>query len=147
MRFTFLLPLAVLWPSYMAHAQRVSPPSVERSRTLIASEARAFQRDLAARDWNTLLTHFWPAKVTARWEPPIDDPTWVSASLGSRTSLGSGDRRTQEQCESGEPTIAVVDRWARVLLPSCTTAPSELWMLEVNGRWKIVRLMLGVGRA
>src|SRR5690349_341508 len=45
-------------------------------RDAIVAEVSAFYRDLRARQWAPLLDHFWPAKITAHWEPPVADPAW-----------------------------------------------------------------------
>jgi hypothetical protein len=142
MRLISTLVLAALWPIHAARAQDEPRTPADAARSLIAIEARSFQRDLAVKDWNALLTHFWPAKITARWEPPVESDVWASASLEQQAPIGSRAVQVERRCGEEGSTIAVAGRWARVLLPSCGSRPSELWMLEVNGRWKIVRLML-----
>jgi hypothetical protein len=142
MRFVLLSVLAALCPILAARPQGAPRTSADTARALIAMEVRVFQRDLAVKDWTALQTHFWPAKITARWDPPVENDVWESASLEQQAPIGSGAVQAARRCGEEGPTVAIVGRWARVLLPSCAGRPSELWMLEVNGRWKIVRLTL-----
>jgi hypothetical protein len=135
--------LAVI--SFVTAARAQTDSSLATARAAILIETRAFQRDLAARDWNGLLLHFWPAKITARWEPPVENPTWAQLSVPGRATVGSGSASRTANCRADVPAVAVVGRWARVLLPTCAARPMDLWLLDVNGHWKIVRLDLGEG--
>jgi len=146
-RFASTLVFAALWPIHAAPAQDAPRTPADTARSLIAMEVRSFQRDLATKDWNAVLTHFWPAKITTRWEPPVESGLWARPSLEQPAPIGSGAVKVARRCGEEGPTIAIVGRWARVLLPSCASRPSELWMLEVNGRWKIVRLRLEADHA
>ena len=114
--------------------------SDEPARTRVQSVARAFQRDLEARDWNALLTHFWPAKVGARWQPSGALEGATESAEGPGRGAVAVAARNSTQCAEGSPEVRLAGRWARVVLPSCASTSTELWMLEMNGRWKIVRL-------
>jgi hypothetical protein len=149
-RLASTLAFAALFPIATAGAQGRPGTPADSARSLITAEVRAFHRDLAGRNWNALLTHFWPAKITSRWEPPVDNPVWASASPSASPAIGSGGAHPAAQRCSGDDdlTVAIVGRWARVLVPLCAARPGgrqndqprELWMLAVGGRWKIVRL-------
>jgi hypothetical protein len=124
-----------------------------RARMAIDAEVRAFYESADARDWNSLLTHFWPAKVAARWEPPLTDSVWVAlrANAGhddvvtvTAAVIGSGAARARLGCV-GRVDVAVVGSWARVLASPCVRAgdgrrTDELWLLAKSGQWKIVHL-------
>lgn len=142
MRFVLTLVFAALWPITAAPAQDAPRTPADTARSLIAMEAHSFQRDLAVKDWNALVTHFWPAKITTRWEPPVESDVWASTPLEHQAPIGFDAAQADLRCGQERSTIAIVGRWARVLLPSCASRPSELWMFEMNGRWKIVRLTL-----
>jgi hypothetical protein len=149
-RLVSTLVLAAFAPIATARAQDRPGTPADSARSLITAEVRAFHRDLAGRNWNALLTHFWPAKITSRWEPPVADPVWASASRSPSPAIGSGGAHPAAQRCSGDDdlTVAIVGRWARVLVPRCAARPGdrqndqlrELWMLAVSGRWKIVRM-------
>jgi hypothetical protein len=130
-------------------------------REAIHAEVSAFYRDLRAQQWAALLDHFWPAKIAARWEPPVADPAWQDSPRA-----GSAPAEDASACEcpiddgSGAPAsteIHVVAAWARMLLTPCGTQAAgpepreehgveELWLLHVNDRWKIVHFASGVPR-
>jgi len=111
----------------------------------IRAEARAFYRDLASHDTPALLNHFWPAKIAARWEPPFEpQPEHGPPLLAAGISPRSGGRKG---CAPGEVAVlhseVRVERpWARAAVPRCAEGSDELWFLEFDGRWKIVRLAL-----
>jgi len=112
----------------------------------IRSEARAFYRDLDARDTPALLNHFWPAKIAARSEPPFQ-PAPARPALVSAAIFPAARGAPAEECGAADAAIARADvtvtgKWARVIVPRCTRGDDELWMLELEGRWKIVRLAL-----
>jgi hypothetical protein len=109
----------------------------------IRAEARAFYRDLASRDTPALLNHFWPAKIAARWEPPFDAPVQRAPPVLS-TGVVSGDA---QGCSPADGAVALADLrierpWARAMVPRCAEGNDELWFLEFDGTWKIVRLVL-----
>jgi hypothetical protein len=124
-------------------------------REAILAEVSAFYRDLHARQWGALLDHFWPAKITARWEPPVADPAWQdSARPGSALAEDASACVCPIDDGNGTPAsteIHVVTAWARMLVSPCRTQATgpkareehgleELWLLHVNDRWKIVHL-------
>src|SRR5438105_855165 len=130
-------------------------------REAILAEVSAFYRDLRARQWAALLDHFWPAKITARWEPPVADPAWQdSPRPGSAPAEGASTCACPIDDGSGTPAsteIHVVEAWARMLVSRCRTQAAgpnereehrleELWLLHLNGRWKIVHLASGAPR-
>jgi hypothetical protein len=147
-------------------AATAPPPSAVRhdgsaaDRAAIVAEVRAFYADVEARRWANVLDHFLPAKVTARWAPPVGTEAWRSLVPSSpprdTTRLGSGG---EPGCVGGgaERTlrVAVVGEWARVIADDCAggvhgptrggraRAGDELWLLRVSGRWKIVHLESG----
>jgi hypothetical protein len=130
-------------------------------REAIHAEVSAFYRDLRAQQWAALLDHFWPAKITARWEPPVADPAWQDSSR-----RGSAPAEDASACAcpidngGGAPAsteIHVVAAWARMLVSPCPTQVTgpkareehdleELWLLHVNDRWKIVHFASGAPR-
>jgi hypothetical protein len=119
------------------------------ARTTIAMELRAFYRDLEARQWSPLTTHFWPSKVAARWQHPAwpwpgdgagSSPVAAGASPGTLCAAGARAARRTAALES---TIEIDGRWARVDVRRCAGAvPDHFWLLAMNGQWKIVRLTL-----
>jgi hypothetical protein len=109
-------------------------PSDSAAAAAIRDEVNAFYRDLDARRWSPLLDHFLPAKVTARWAPPTDDPTWSDLAAPRPAS-------ESERCAS-RTAVAIVGDWARVRARRCAAGVDELWLLRVSGRWKIVHLAL-----
>jgi hypothetical protein len=128
-----------------------SDPASEAAGEEIRGEVRAFYRDLKARDWATVLIHFWPAKITARWEPPTESGSWNHGSTDAPSDArgsGSTSERPAYACARDSarelrPDVRIEGRWARVMVTHCATNADELWLLDVNGRWKIVRLVLG----
>lgn len=130
-------------------------------REAIHAEVSAFYRDLRTHQWAALLDHFWPAKIAARWEPPVADPAWQDSP-----SPGSAPAEDASACacpiDDGGGALAsteihVVAAWARMLVLPCRTPPAgpeateeheleELWLLHVNDRWKIVHFASGAPR-
>ena len=118
------------------------------SEALIRAEARAFYRDLGARNWPALLDHFWPAKVAARWEPPFEPrsreaPTRISAALVPAARGAPAQDCAPADAAVSRAELSVAGTWARAIVPRCGDRDDELWMLQLDGRWKIVRLVLG----
>jgi hypothetical protein len=117
------------------------------ARAVIAAELRAFYRDLDARQWTPLMTHFWPAKLGARWEAPAWE--WPSQPAPSRAAgaspavlCASGANQPQDAAQL-ERAVQTAGRWARVAVHRCAgAAPDEFWLLRMSGQWKIVRLAL-----
>jgi hypothetical protein len=121
-------------------------PVDRRAEEAIRAEARAFYRDLASRDTPALLNHFWPAKIAARWEPPFEP----SAPRGPPLLSTAMVPRAVQDCAAAEAAVALADLrierpWARAMVPRCPEGSDELWFLEFDGSWKIVRLTLGGG--
>jgi hypothetical protein len=123
----------------------------------VLREVRLFYRDLAARQWNDVQNHFWPAKVAARWPPPFEDHGSSPADeriarLSARSvdeSENTGLCDEPGQRAPGRPAITWAGRWARVVIETCRDAGitpaasrqlNELWLLEFEGVWKIVYL-------
>ena len=130
-------------------------------REAVLAEVSAFYRDLRTHQWAALLDHFWPAKITALWDPPVGDGAWQD-SPRPESSPGEGASACgcySVDAASGDPASAeihVVAAWARVLISPCRGptvqqdgserhALDELWLLRVSGRWKIVHLESAVG--
>jgi hypothetical protein len=128
----------------LVSARRALSQDTPQAREAIVAELRGFYRDLHAHRTAPLLDHFWPSKVTARWEPPTTDPTWALLAAPRATMAGSAP---SSPCQASfdqpvAPAIAVVGRWARVLVSRCdATVADELWMVEMGGKWRIIRLM------
>jgi hypothetical protein len=141
--------LSLLFAVSCDRCARRSAPHVEGNPSpgeAVRAEARAFYRDLAARDAPALLDHFWPAKIAARWEPPFDAAPARSPLLSA--AIVPPARGATGRCATGNAAVARADvriagSWARALVPRCTGHDDELWFLEFDGRWKIVRLALG----
>lgn len=112
-------------------------PSDSAAEVAILAEMRAFYRDLDDRNWTALLDHFLPAKVTARWSPPLADAAW--GRLEAPPSTGDGAGVAVGRC-AAVATVAVVGDWARLLARRCGAPVDEAWFLRVHGRWKIVHL-------
>jgi hypothetical protein len=115
----------------------------------IISEVSAFYRDLRAQQWAAVLDHFWPAKVTARWEPPLGDAAWQRSPNAPANEVSCACFIDDENGASASAEIHVVAAWARVLVSACRTQSAtgngkgevhELWLLQIRGRWKIVHL-------
>jgi hypothetical protein len=120
-------------------------PVDRKADEAIRAEARAFYRDLAAQDTPALLNHFWPAKIAARWEPPFEPSAPATVALVSPAIIGSA--RGARACTPGDSAVAsakltIEGTWARAAVPRCTEGEDELWLLQFEGRWKIVRLTL-----
>jgi len=141
------------WPALLLLAATVScgrngPSKVAGERNAeegIRAEARAFYRDLAAQDMPALLNHFWPAKIAARWEPPFEShpprgPPLLSTGIFPRAGAAKG-------CAAGDLAVSLAEirlegHWARAMVPRCAEGGDELWFLEFDRSWKIVRLAL-----
>jgi hypothetical protein len=100
---------------------------------------RAFYRDLDDRNWTALVTHFLPAKVTARWVPPVASSAW--AHLEAPPPAPDGGAGASGRC-APRAAVAIVGAWARVRVRRCAAPVDEAWLLRVSGRWKIVHLVL-----
>ena len=114
-------------------------PSPDSAEAMIRDEMRAFYRDLDGSNWNALVTHFLPSKVTARWAPPVASGAWTRLEVPPPTAGGAAG--ASGRC-APRVAVAVVDRWARVLVRRCAAPVDEAWLLRVSGHWKIVHLDL-----
>ena len=128
-------------------ARRNAPRLHPDAEAAIRSEARAFYRDLASRDAPALLNHFWPAKIAARWDPPFDTPTARPPRLLSAAILPTARGAVPESCAPADAAAAraelhVEGSWARAVVPRCPEGNDEIWFLEFDKSWKIVRLAL-----
>lgn len=157
-------------PTPPAHAAPSGRAGTDRDA--IVAEVRAFYAAVHARRWPEVLDHFMPAKVTARWAPPVSSPAWtlaepaLAAADTSRAGSGGPACVGAEEGVSQAPRVAVVGAWARVLVADCAAARAgdrgdggarparpiegardELWLLRVSGRWKIVHLDRGAAGA
>ena len=106
----------------------------------IADEMRAYYRDLHARDWNAILTHFYPAKVTARFAVPDTRPEWMALEAPTTSSPTPTDGRGY--C-APRTAIVIVGNWARVRARRCSGELDEAWFYVMSGKWKIIHLESG----
>ena len=106
----------------------------------ILEELRGYYRDLHDHDWTSIVTHFYPAKVTARFAVPDDDPGWSALATPPVEPHGSPD--AHGYCVPNT-AIAIVGHWARVRARRCTGEVDEAWFYSMSGRWKIIHLESG----
>jgi hypothetical protein len=122
-------------------------PAAREAAEAVRAAARGFYRDLASHDTPALLNHFWPAKVAARWEPPFE-PAAARATAPLAAAIAPGSRAAaSEVCRGGEAAVAraevrISGSWARAIVPRCAGGDDEMWLLEYQRKWKIVRLAL-----
>jgi hypothetical protein len=131
----------------LAEAAPASPPVGVSQGDAAIGEVLAFYRDLAAGDWSAVAGHFWPAKVVSRWGAPewLRQPGAGSGTAGLRRRLPPGGlpiggRRVEGIAGEAE------GRWARVEVTwsgaeAATARTDVLWLFELGGRWKIVRIL------
>lgn len=103
----------------------------------IGDEMRAYYRDLHDRDWSAIVTHFYPAKVTARFAVPDTRPEWMA--LAAPAAEPRGDSHVREFC-APRVAIVVVGNWARLRARRCTGELDEAWFYVMSGKWKIIHL-------
>jgi hypothetical protein len=116
-------------------------PGVDSAASiLILDELRAYYRDLHDRNWTSIVTHFYPAKVTARFAVPDGDRAWNALAEPPIEPHDAPD--THGYCVPNT-AIAVVGHWARVRARRCTGEADEAWMYSMGGRWKIIHLVSG----
>jgi hypothetical protein len=141
--------LIALLPRVVCALVALSTTSVSRAgadsaasaaRIAIAEEMRAYYRDLHARDWNAIVTHFYPAKVTARFAVPDTRPEWMALEAPAPESPAPNDVRGV--C-APRTAIAIVGKWARVRARRCSGELDEAWLYVMSGRWKIIHLESG----
>jgi hypothetical protein len=123
-------------PSPVAHTFRAD----SAASVAILDELRAYYRDLHDRNWTSIVTHFYPAKVTARFAVPDGDRAW--SALAPPPSEPHQAPDFHGYC-AANATIAVVGHWARVRARRCTGELDEAWFYVMSGRWKIVHLVSG----
>jgi hypothetical protein len=134
---------ALLTTRNLAPASRAGiPPLHDDSAAvaMISEELRGFYRDLHDRNWTSIITHFYPAKVTARFAVPDTDPAWAALAAPPAEPHETPDARGY--C-SPRWTIAIVGNWARVRTRRCTGELDEAWFYVMSGRWKIIHLVSG----
>ena len=107
---------------------------------MISEELRGYYRDLHDRNWQSILTHFYPAKVTARFAVPDSEPAWTALVAPPVKSHATPDARAD--CVP-RWAIAIVGNWARVRARRCTGELDEAWFYVMSGRWKIIHLVSG----
>jgi len=110
------------------------------ARAQILEELRGYYRDLHDRNWTSIVTHFYPAKVTARFAAPDGDRVWASLPLPAIEPHASPD--AHGYCMPNT-AIAIVGHWARVRARRCTGEADEAWLYSMSGRWKIIHLESG----
>ena len=120
----------------VAHTQRAD----SAASIVILDELRAYYRDLHDRNWTSIVTHFYPAKVTARYAVPDDDRAWIALAAPPIEPHESPD--FHGYCVPNT-TVAVVGYWARVRVRRCTGELDEAWFYSMSGRWKIIHLISG----
>lgn len=103
---------------------------------MIIEELRATYRDIDDRNWTSLLTHFWPAKVTARFAAPTDSSAWRRLAAPPPIAPSAPDHRCAPRA-----TVALFGSWSRVLARRCDEAVIEAWFYLMGGHWKIVHLV------
>jgi len=115
-------------------------PHDSAATALILEELRGYYRDLHDRNWTSIVTHFYPAKVTARFAVPDRDPVWIALDEPSVDAHEASDARGN--CLPSA-TVAVVGQWARVRARRCTGELDEAWFYSMSGRLKIIHLESG----
>ena len=145
-----LLPRIVCAVAGLLTTSNIAPASRASSRpfhedsaavAMISEELRGFYRDLHDRNWTSIITHFYPAKVTARFAVPDTDPVWAALAAPPAEPHGTPD--AHGYC-SPRWTIAIVGNWARVRTRRCTGELDEAWFYVMSGRWKMIHLVSGV---
>jgi hypothetical protein len=137
-----LYALAALSTSHPHASPSSAPTSDADSATtvLILQELRGYYRDLHDHNWTAIVTHFYPAKVTARFAVPDGDRAWASLPLPAIEPHESPD--AHGYCMPNT-AIAIVGHWARVRARRCTGEADEAWLYSMSGRWKIIHLVSG----
>jgi len=81
------------------------------ARVMILEELRGYYRDLHDRNWTSIVTHFYPAKVTARFAVPDHDPAWIALAVPPVEPHEAVD--AHGYCLPNA-AVAIVGHWARV---------------------------------
>jgi hypothetical protein len=117
------------------------PPPVDSAAiVMIGDELRAYYRDLHDRNWSAIVSHFYPAKVTARFAVPDRQPEWMALEAPAAEPHTVPD--AHGYC-APHAAIAVVGNWARVRARRCTGELDEAWFYAMSGKWKIIHLDSG----
>lgn len=161
MRLT-VLALLLLAPGIDARAQEPGsgPASAEQEVRVVL---RAFYFHLSHRNWEALISHILPAKVTARWTPsqprstgsPAHDDPSLSQSTGlpvhGGPSNGTRGSAAEAECTSDarsrveHATVILEAEWASARVFACAEgsgAADEFRLLRVLGRWRIVYIAM-----
>ena len=117
-----------------------SDSAAAASIVAIGAEMRAYYRDLHDRNWSSIVTHFYPAKVTARFAVPDTKPEWKALAAPAAEPRAESDAR--EYC-APRVAIAIVGNWARVRARRCTGELDEAWFYVMSGKWRIIHLESG----
>jgi hypothetical protein len=107
---------------------------------MILEELRGYYRDLHDRNWTSIVTHFYPAKVTARFAVPADDRDWLALDVPAVAPHETAD--AHRYCLPSV-AIAIVGHWARARARRCSGEADEAWFYSMSGRWKIIHLESG----
>ncbi|HEY2896373.1 MAG TPA: hypothetical protein VGJ12_04485 [Gemmatimonadaceae bacterium] len=110
------------------------------ARSGILEELRGYYRDLHDRNWTSIVTHFYPAKVTARFAVPDENADWSALAAPPTEPHASTD--AHGYCVPNT-AIVVAGHWARVRARRCTGELDEFWFYSMSGRWKIIHLVSG----
>lgn len=130
---------------HTSHARMPSPVRVTDASDSVAiaaivGELHAFYRDLDGDNPTSLVTHFYPAKVTARFAAPERDLRWLA--LVDPTSERPARPDAHRHC-APRATLVLVGSWARVRARRCSGEIDELWFYRMSDRWKIIHLAFG----
>ena len=106
----------------------------------IGDEMRAYYRDLHDHAWSAIVTHFYPAKVTARFAVPDTQMEWIALEAPAAEPHAQLDAR--EFC-APRVAIVIVGNWARLRARRCTGELDEAWFYVMSGKWKIIHLESG----
>lgn len=106
----------------------------------ILGELHAFYRDLDDDNPTSLVTHFYPAKVTARFAAPVRDPRWLALVIP--VAEPEADPGARKRCVP-RAMVVLVGNWGRVRARRCAGAIDELWFYRMSNRWKIIHLVFG----
>jgi hypothetical protein len=134
-----LAPLSISSPLTLSRPT-VTNDADSAARVMILEELRGYYRDLHDRNWTSIVTHFYPAKVTARFAVPDHDSVWIALAEPPAEPRESAD--AHGYCLPNA-AVAIVGRWARVRARRCTGEADEAWFYAMSGRWKIVHLVSG----
>jgi hypothetical protein len=125
-----------------AHPRHLAPRIDSDSTAImaVASELRSYYRDLHDRNWPSIVTHFYPAKVTARYAVPDDSTAWRALAAPPAEPRAVPD--AHGYCAPAS-NIVVIGHWARVRARRCSGELDEAWFYSMSGRWKMIHLVSG----